>query len=94
MLKKIFALSMTASLLFGTVYADISVAPEDITNDIMMVASNANAGEKITVLITNPGFDYEDVISGTEGSVQYYNTYVANNDGFAFPVQITGSAGG
>ena len=94
MLKKIMGTVLALSLTASSAFASVSVEPEDVANDLMKVSSQGFKGESLSIIITNPGFTLEQALAGENGAIQYFGSYVPDEENFSFPVQITGSAGG
>lgn len=98
-MKKIAALLMALSLLLIPCAAlAVSSSVTDMANDIITVSGKGEPGEIVTILILNPGFDYEDYTQGDRETknkaVQYLGAVTADNDGYAVSLKITGETGG
>jgi len=79
--------------MFASVFAsDISLL--DIENDIMELQGGATPGEKVSILVVNPGFTKADAVAGKDGAIQYFATYVPEKEDYTFSFQVTGAVGG
>ena len=86
----LLALLFASSSALAATTAQIS----DVENDIITINSTAFAGESVSVMITNPGFTKSQALSGSDGAIQYFNSFVPKSPSFSIPVKIMGNAGG
>ena len=95
-MRRTASILLSVSILFMTAVCSYAAELEvvDMDNNIIKLTAGATAGEKISVLITNPGFGKEDAIAGTEGAIQYFGTFTPDSENMEFLFQITGEAGG
>ena len=84
MLKKIMGTVLALSLTASSAFASVSVEPEDVANDLMKVSSQGFKGESLSIIITNPGFTLEQALAGENGAIQYFGSYVPDEENFSF----------
>lgn len=75
-------------------YAAPAVEVADVISDTLKVSGDAAKGAYVSILVTNPGFTYEQALAGENGAVLYFDGARAKNDGYSFEFPISGAVGG
>ncbi len=95
MLKKLSAVLMSFAVGIGTAaFAAPAVEVADVISDTLKVSGDAAKGAYVSILVTNPGFTYEQALVGENGAVLYFGGARAKNDGYSFEIPISGAVGG
>lgn len=95
MFKKISAiLTGVAVGLFGTAAAAPLAEVTDVLTDTLSISGEAPYGSYASVLVTNPGYTYEQAIAGDSDAVQYFGGTRVGVSGYSFEFPINGSIGG
>lgn len=94
MLKKIICITLALVLCSCSAFAQVQTEATDVENDIISISAASFPGESVTIMITNPGYSKEDAISGSDGAIQYFNSYLSSDSEFTHPVKIMGNVGG
>ena len=92
--KKILCILLALLFAGSSALAATTAQISDVENDIITVNSTAFAGESVSIMITNPGFTKAQALAGSDGAIQYFNSFVPKSLSFSIPVKIMGNAGG
>ncbi len=94
MLKKIMCIIISAALISVNAFAQITFDISDAANDIITLTSSGTAGKSVSVMIINPGYTKENALAGSDGAIQYFNSFVPASADYSIPVKIMGNSGG
>lgn len=95
MLKRILLTAFGLTfLLTMAVSASVDVQVTDELAEKITVSGDAAFGTYVSVMMTNPGYTYEQAIAGESGAVQYFGGKVAGQNGYSFEIPIRGPYGG
>lgn len=83
-------IAITATAVGAAPVAEVT----DVLTNSLRVSGDAKAGSYVSIMITNPGYTYEQAISGSDGAVQYFGGKRSKSDTYSFDIPISGSVGG
>ncbi|MBP3361512.1 MAG: S-layer homology domain-containing protein [Clostridia bacterium] len=66
----------------------------DAANGVLEITGDANKGEKVTLIILNPGSSLEDAYTAADDNVQYFRSCVSDDAGYKFTVEMNTQTGG
>ena len=95
MRKKVLSIIIVAVMFIQLgAFAQISVEISDAANDIITISSSAPVGKPLSVMIVNPGYTKENALAGSDGAIQYFNSFVPASSNYNIPIKIMGNNGG
>lgn len=94
MMKKLISLLLLVALMPYYAFATPTAETTDVENDIVSITTNSFAGETVSVLVINPGFTKEQALAGSDGAIQYYNSYIPETNDYTIQIKVSGNVGG
>ena len=84
------ALAVSASAAHGAPVVEVT----DVLSDSLRISGDAQKGAYVSLLVTNPGYTYEQAVAGAEGAVQYFGGVRTVDEEYSFDFPVSGSFGG
>lgn len=74
--------------------AEAAITLTDASSGTVRISGSADSGQRITLLVLNPGYTSADALEKTEQSVQYLGSMTAADNAYSFDVDINTESGG
>ena len=84
------ALAVSASVAHGAPVVEVT----DVLSDSLRISGDAQKGAYVSLLVTNPGYTYEQAVAGAEGAVQYFGGVRTVDEEYSFDFPVSGLCGG
>lgn len=93
-MRKLICFTLAVFLLGTTCFASPNITGKDLSKNIINISGNAKSGDKVSMVIINPGYTYSDVETRPEASLQSFSSYETRDDKYSFDVEINVASDG